>query len=145
MRISCFNSNSSFHLPTWVSKTLPQKSLLVKTNRILKRMWTATTKNLVSHNTAIVKPILLTPFYFEPGASRLSCTHTNQFLGICRSAPFGLFQLLWNQIEKNTSIIYSLILKLWTKGHLMIILRDMRRQRCVLYQKKSLIGSCCWR
>ena len=45
----------SIYSPTWVSKTLPQKSLFARTNRIPKRMLRVTIINWVIHKTAILK------------------------------------------------------------------------------------------
>ena len=48
-------SLKSVYLPTWVSKTLPQKSVFATTNKITKRMLRATMTNWVIHQPAISK------------------------------------------------------------------------------------------
>ena len=55
----------TIYSPTRVSKTLPQKSLFARTNRIPKRMFRITMANWVSHKTAILKLAVLS---FSNGA-----------------------------------------------------------------------------
>ena len=70
----------TIYSPTRVSKTLPQKSLFARTNRIPKRMFSITIANWVSHKTAILK---LAVFY-------LSQMELLSFLVVCQLSDICL-------------------------------------------------------
>ena len=87
----------SIYSPTWVSKTLPQKSLFARTNRIPKRMLRVTIINWVSHKTAILN---LAVFIFPRWSSLVILLHIS----------FVIFAFLFRWAERHRLTIEILII-----------------------------------